>query len=39
MILNFDMRKYAKLQEAYKLLNKSLIAMDQVRQVIPYILI
>lgn len=31
MILNFDMRKYAKLQEAYKLLNKSLIAMDQVR--------
>ncbi|XP_054728286.1 syndetin [Anastrepha obliqua] len=29
MILNFDMRKYAKLQEAYKLLNKSLIAMDQ----------
>ncbi|XP_059223525.1 syndetin [Stomoxys calcitrans] len=29
MILNFDMRKYSKLQEAYKLLNKSLIAMDQ----------
>ncbi|XP_067640510.1 syndetin isoform X3 [Eurosta solidaginis] len=29
MILNFDMRKYVKLQEAYKLLNKSLIAMDQ----------
>ncbi|EDW00668.1 syndetin [Drosophila grimshawi] len=29
MVLNFDMRKYAKLQEAYKLANKSLIAMDQ----------
>ncbi|XP_030378131.1 syndetin isoform X2 [Scaptodrosophila lebanonensis] len=29
MVLNFDMRKYAKLQESYKLLNKSLIAMDQ----------
>uniref|UniRef100_A0A1A9UUY6 Coiled-coil domain-containing protein 132 n=1 Tax=Glossina austeni TaxID=7395 RepID=A0A1A9UUY6_GLOAU len=29
MILNFDMQKYAKLQEAYKLLNKSLMAMDQ----------
>lgn len=30
MILNFDVRKYGKLQEAYKLLNKSFIAMDQV---------
>ncbi|KAH8395387.1 hypothetical protein KR222_009619 [Zaprionus bogoriensis] len=29
MVLNFDMRKYGKLQEAYKLANKSLIAMDQ----------
>ncbi|EDW09701.1 syndetin [Drosophila mojavensis] len=29
MVLNFDIRKYAKLQEAYKLANKSLIAMDQ----------
>ncbi|XP_075155317.1 vacuolar protein sorting 50 [Haematobia irritans] len=29
MILNYDVRKYSKLQEAYKLLNKSLIAMDQ----------
>lgn len=29
MVLNFDVRKYAKLQEAYKLANKSLIAMDQ----------
>ncbi|XP_017839897.1 syndetin [Drosophila busckii] len=29
MVLNFDTRKYAKLQEAYKLANKSLMAMDQ----------
>ncbi|XP_060658708.1 syndetin [Drosophila nasuta] len=29
MVLKFDIRKYAKLQEAYKLANKSLIAMDQ----------
>ncbi|XP_034478731.1 syndetin isoform X2 [Drosophila innubila] len=29
MVLKFDVRKYAKLQEAYKLANKSLIAMDQ----------
>lgn len=29
MVLNFDVRKYAKLQEAYKLANKSLMAMDQ----------
>lgn len=27
----FDMMKYSKLQEAYKLLGKTLIAMDQVR--------
>ncbi|KAH8233815.1 hypothetical protein KR026_012664 [Drosophila bipectinata] len=29
MVLSFDARKYAKLQEAYKLANKSLMAMDQ----------
>ncbi|XP_016930475.2 syndetin [Drosophila suzukii] len=29
MVLGFDGRKYAKLQEAYKLANKSLMAMDQ----------
>ncbi|KAH8401503.1 hypothetical protein KR009_005924 [Drosophila setifemur] len=29
MVLGFDARKYAKLQEAYKLANKSLMAMDQ----------
>ncbi|KAH8297497.1 hypothetical protein KR044_013452 [Drosophila immigrans] len=29
MVLKFDIRKYGKLQEAYKLANKSLIAMDQ----------
>ncbi|XP_037908904.1 syndetin isoform X2 [Hermetia illucens] len=29
MTQNFDAKKYGKLQEAYKLLNKSLIAMDQ----------
>ncbi|XP_055843891.1 syndetin [Episyrphus balteatus] len=29
IILNFDIKKYGKLQESYKLLNKSLFAMDQ----------
>ncbi|XP_068145316.1 syndetin [Drosophila tropicalis] len=29
MVLQFDSRKYSKLQEAYKLANKSLMAMDQ----------
>ncbi|KAL5278409.1 CCDC132 family protein [Megaselia abdita] len=29
MVLNFDVKKYENLQGAYKILNKSLIAMDQ----------
>lgn len=29
MVLNFDVKKYENLQRAYKILNKSLIAMDQ----------
>jgi len=39
MVLNFDMNKYSKLQEAYKLMNKSLIAMDQVSHLYKLILI
>lgn len=30
MTVSFDMQKYSKLQEAYKLLGKTMIAMDQV---------
>lgn len=31
MTQSFDTMKYSKLQDAYKLLGKTLIAMDQVR--------
>lgn len=31
MTQTFDTKKYSKLQEAYKMLGKTMIAMDQVR--------
>lgn len=32
MTQTFDTKKYSKLQEAYKMLGKTMIAMDQVRK-------